>query len=139
MSMTVGYIAGQIEIFNCYEINSISVNQIEIRLIKPSLIYGLTASMRNLSSRFVCSYRTSAEQFPIIVSQDCGHTATANVIQSYGIKLTHIEVSCLLRMFVNLCVCLSMHLKFHFGFILYVIHVSILKEKISISVCVSFS
>lgn len=36
-------------------------------------------------------YRPSAELFPIIVSQDCGHTETANVIASYGSKLTHIK------------------------------------------------
>ncbi|EDO42255.1 predicted protein, partial [Nematostella vectensis] len=32
-------------------------------------------------------YRPSAETFPIIVSQDCGHQQTANVIKSYGDKI----------------------------------------------------
>ncbi|GAA6102954.1 alpha-1,3-mannosyl-glycoprotein 2-beta-N-acetylglucosaminyltransferase a [Tachysurus ichikawai] len=36
-------------------------------------------------------HRPSAERFPIIVSQDCGHTETAEVIASYGSKLTHIK------------------------------------------------
>lgn len=36
-------------------------------------------------------YRPSAELYPIIVSQDCGHTETANVIASYGSQLTHIK------------------------------------------------
>uniref|UniRef100_A0A3B1K1I4 Alpha-1,3-mannosyl-glycoprotein 2-beta-N-acetylglucosaminyltransferase n=1 Tax=Astyanax mexicanus TaxID=7994 RepID=A0A3B1K1I4_ASTMX len=36
-------------------------------------------------------YRPSAESFPIIVSQDCGHAETANVIASYGSQLTHIK------------------------------------------------
>ncbi|XP_076832611.1 alpha-1,3-mannosyl-glycoprotein 2-beta-N-acetylglucosaminyltransferase a [Brachyhypopomus gauderio] len=36
-------------------------------------------------------YRPSAELFPIIVSQDCGHAETANVIASYGSQLTHIK------------------------------------------------
>ncbi|XP_062873331.1 alpha-1,3-mannosyl-glycoprotein 2-beta-N-acetylglucosaminyltransferase a [Trichomycterus rosablanca] len=36
-------------------------------------------------------YRPSAEHFPIIVSQDCGHAETANVIASYGSKVTHIK------------------------------------------------
>ncbi|KAI4884237.1 hypothetical protein NFI96_011601 [Prochilodus magdalenae] len=36
-------------------------------------------------------YRPSAEHFPIIVSQDCGHSETANVIASYGSQLTHIK------------------------------------------------
>lgn len=36
-------------------------------------------------------YRPSAELFPIIVSQDCGHAETADVIASYGSKITHIK------------------------------------------------
>lgn len=36
-------------------------------------------------------YRPSPELFPIIVSQDCGHAETANVIASYGSTLTHIK------------------------------------------------
>ncbi|KAM4696493.1 alpha-1,3-mannosyl-glycoprotein 2-beta-N-acetylglucosaminyltransferase isoform 1-T2 [Rhinophrynus dorsalis] len=36
-------------------------------------------------------YRPSAEQFPIIVSQDCGHAETGRVIDSYGDAVTHIH------------------------------------------------
>ena len=36
-------------------------------------------------------YRPSAEQFPIIVSQDCGHMETAQVIQTFGSKVFHIK------------------------------------------------
>lgn len=35
-------------------------------------------------------YRPSAESYPIIVSQDCGHTETADVIRSYGNQVTHL-------------------------------------------------
>lgn len=35
-------------------------------------------------------YRPSQELYPIIVSQDCGHTETARVIASYGDQVTHI-------------------------------------------------
>jgi len=38
-------------------------------------------------------YRPSREQFPIIVSQDCGHRPTADVIELYGDEITRIEVS----------------------------------------------
>ncbi|KAM4641170.1 alpha-1,3-mannosyl-glycoprotein 2-beta-N-acetylglucosaminyltransferase isoform 1-T2 [Discoglossus pictus] len=38
-------------------------------------------------------YRPSPEQFPIIVSQDCGHVETARVIDSYGEAITHIHQS----------------------------------------------
>ena len=36
-------------------------------------------------------YRPSAEQFPIIVSQDCGHQPTADVIRSYGTQVSFIQ------------------------------------------------
>ena len=36
-------------------------------------------------------HRPSAKQFPIIVSQDCGHQETADVIASYGNKVAHIK------------------------------------------------
>lgn len=36
-------------------------------------------------------YRPSAELYPIIVSQDCGHAETARVIGSYGSQVTHIS------------------------------------------------
>ncbi|KAM9851869.1 alpha-1,3-mannosyl-glycoprotein 2-beta-N-acetylglucosaminyltransferase a [Aulostomus maculatus] len=35
-------------------------------------------------------YRPSAELYPIIVSQDCGHAETADVIRSYGDQITHL-------------------------------------------------
>ena len=37
-------------------------------------------------------YRPSAGLFPIVVSQDCGHEATANTINTYGSRITHIKV-----------------------------------------------
>lgn len=36
-------------------------------------------------------YRPSAKKFPIIVSQDCGHEPTANVIRSYGDQVSLIQ------------------------------------------------
>lgn len=36
-------------------------------------------------------YRPSAELYPIIVSQDCGHAETARVIGSYGDQVMHIR------------------------------------------------
>ncbi|KAM4581554.1 alpha-1,3-mannosyl-glycoprotein 2-beta-N-acetylglucosaminyltransferase a isoform 1-T2 [Odontesthes bonariensis] len=36
-------------------------------------------------------HRPSAERFPIIVSQDCGHADTAEVIRSYGDQVTHLK------------------------------------------------
>nr|CAG4641710.1 EOG090X06K9 [Eurycercus lamellatus] len=36
-------------------------------------------------------YRPDPEKFPIIVSQDCAHTATAEMIKSYAPQVTHIQ------------------------------------------------
>lgn len=36
-------------------------------------------------------YRPSTELYPIIVSQDCGHAETAEVIRSYGKQVTHVQ------------------------------------------------
>lgn len=36
-------------------------------------------------------YRPSTELYPIIVSQDCGHAETAEVIRSYGNQVTHVQ------------------------------------------------
>ncbi|XP_074649408.1 alpha-1,3-mannosyl-glycoprotein 2-beta-N-acetylglucosaminyltransferase-like [Tubulanus polymorphus] len=44
---------------------------------------------RNLEQ--LIKYRPSAERFPIIVSQDCGHRPTADAIQSFADKVTHIQ------------------------------------------------
>lgn len=38
-------------------------------------------------------YRPARERFPIIVSQDCGHRPTADIIELYGDEITRIEVS----------------------------------------------
>jgi len=46
---------------------------------------------------FACRFRPSKEQFPIVVSQDCGHEPTTRVIQSYGDQLTLIQVRNLLN------------------------------------------
>ncbi|XP_046402951.1 alpha-1,3-mannosyl-glycoprotein 2-beta-N-acetylglucosaminyltransferase-like isoform X1 [Ischnura elegans] len=36
-------------------------------------------------------YRPSPDKFPIVVTQDCDHKATSDVIDSYGDQLTHIR------------------------------------------------
>lgn len=36
-------------------------------------------------------YRPSSDQFPIVVSQDCGDATTAEAIRAYGNKVKHIK------------------------------------------------
>ncbi|XP_022246568.1 alpha-1,3-mannosyl-glycoprotein 2-beta-N-acetylglucosaminyltransferase-like isoform X2 [Limulus polyphemus] len=64
--------------------------------VKPSPIIGVLVFScnritikRNLDQ--LLKYRPSKEQFPIVVSQDCGHEPTTKVIQSYGDQLTLIR------------------------------------------------
>ena len=47
-------------------------------------------------------YRPSAEQFPIVVSQDCGHAETARAIKQYGDTIIHILVSASVRYYCKL-------------------------------------
>lgn len=44
---------------------------------------------RNLDQ--LIKYRPDEQSFPIVVSQDCGHEATRNLIKSYGTQLTLIQ------------------------------------------------
>jgi alpha-1,3-mannosyl-glycoprotein beta-1,2-N-acetylglucosaminyltransferase len=63
--------------------------------IEPSVAVLVIACNRDTYIRrtldSLLKHRPSAGLFPIIVSQDCGHTPTANVISSYGNRLTHIK------------------------------------------------
>lgn len=45
--------------------------------------------------------RPNADQFPIIVSQDCGHQQTSDIIESYGDQVIHIKVTVLLFLIFN--------------------------------------
>ena len=61
-----------------------------------SIIIGILLMYRKCRSVINVLYlfrlRPSAERFPVYVSQDCGHAPTADVIRSYGDKLTHLQV-----------------------------------------------
>ena len=84
----------------------------------------------------VCRYRPSSVQFPIIVSQDCRHAQTANVIQSYGTKLTHIEVHCTLS---PLIACVS-QLNFYLTVTFTPVGCRVLQSVcLSVSVCLSLA
>ena len=47
------------------------------------------AITRSLTS--LLKYRPSAQQFPIVVSQDCGHQETSKAISVFGDKVRHIK------------------------------------------------
>lgn len=73
-----------------------SLNENEFNSIEKDTAIGVlviacsrTSVKRNLDQ--LLRYRPSAKQFPIIVSQDCGHEPTTKIIQSYGNNLTLIQ------------------------------------------------
>ncbi|KAK7095994.1 hypothetical protein V1264_005342 [Littorina saxatilis] len=52
-------------------------------IVLPILMIACDRTTVSRSLDILLKYRPSAKQFPIIVSQDCGHEATSTVIQSY--------------------------------------------------------
>lgn len=57
----------------------------------PVLVFACNRVTVNNCLDNLIEYRPSAEQFPIIVSQDCGHKETKNVILSYQDQVQLIE------------------------------------------------
>lgn len=57
----------------------------------PILLFACNRVTVNKALDLLLAYRPDKEQFPIIVTQDCGHKETANVIKSYGDKIVHIQ------------------------------------------------
>lgn len=57
----------------------------------PVLVFACNRVTVNKCLDNLLAYRPSAEQFPIIVSQDCGHKETKNVILSYQDQVQLIE------------------------------------------------
>ncbi|KAI2652690.1 Alpha-1,3-mannosyl-glycoprotein 2-beta-N-acetylglucosaminyltransferase [Labeo rohita] len=61
------------------------------QIIIPILVIACDRVTVKRSLDKLIQYRPSAELYPIIVSQDCGHADTARVIGSYGSQITHIS------------------------------------------------
>jgi len=67
-----------------------TANEVEKPVI-PILLFACNRVTVNKALDLLIAYRPDKEQFPIIVTQDCGHKETANVISSYGDQLIHIK------------------------------------------------
>lgn len=61
------------------------------QIIIPILVIACDRVTVKRSLDRLIQYRPSAELYPIIVSQDCGHADTARVIGSYGSQITHVS------------------------------------------------
>ncbi|CAH1789143.1 unnamed protein product [Owenia fusiformis] len=57
----------------------------------PVLVFACNRITVNRNLDQLIKYRPSAQRFPIIVTQDCGHAETEKVILSYGDKVTLIK------------------------------------------------
>lgn len=57
----------------------------------PLLLFSCNRVTVNRALDLLLTYRPSKEQFPIIVTQDCGHKDTASVIASYGDQIISIQ------------------------------------------------
>lgn len=78
------------------EIKEMSENKVDLtkpsaQIIIPILVIACDRVTVKRSLDKLIQYRPSAELYPIIVSQDCGHADTARVIGSYGSQITHIS------------------------------------------------
>ncbi|KAG7457554.1 hypothetical protein MATL_G00228250 [Megalops atlanticus] len=62
-----------------------------VQVVIPILVIACDRVTVKRSLDKLIQYRPSAELYPIIVSQDCGHAETAQVIGSYGSQVTHLR------------------------------------------------
>ncbi|CDQ84158.1 unnamed protein product [Oncorhynchus mykiss] len=69
----------------------LNVTVISPQVVIPILVIACDRVTVKRSLDKLIQYRPSAELYPIIVSQDCGHAETAQVIGSYGSQVTHIS------------------------------------------------
>lgn len=57
----------------------------------PLLLFSCNRVTVNRALDLLLAYRPSKKQFPIIVTQDCGHKETREVIESYGDQIIYIQ------------------------------------------------
>ena len=65
----------------------------EEKIVLPIIVFSCNRPEVRRSLDGLLKYRPDPEKFPIIVSQDCAHSATAQMIQSYIPQVIHIKVS----------------------------------------------
>jgi len=72
------------------EVNVRDVQSAEKPII-PVLVFSCNRVTVNRALDLLITYRPSKAQFPIIVTQDCGHQETREVIQGYGDQVIYIQ------------------------------------------------
>jgi len=61
------------------------------KAVIPLLLFSCNRVTVNRALDLLLTYRPNKEQFPIIVTQDCGHKETQSVIESYGDQIIYIR------------------------------------------------
>jgi len=64
--------------------------------VLPVLLFSCNRPSVQRAIDLLVKYRPDKEKHPIIVSQDCGHAETAEVLQRYKDEIIHIKVKQLL-------------------------------------------
>nr|XP_020442526.1 alpha-1,3-mannosyl-glycoprotein 2-beta-N-acetylglucosaminyltransferase-like [Monopterus albus] len=88
----------ELELHQAIEIKEVTVEKSKLptsdvgpEVIIPVLVIACDRVTVKRSLDRLIQYRPSPGLYPIIVSQDCAHTETARVINSYGDQVTHIK------------------------------------------------
>jgi len=71
--------------------NSSDIINSNVNPVIPVLLFACDRPTVRKALDLLLDYRPNKEQFPIIVSQDCGHRVTADVIRSYGNEIISIQ------------------------------------------------
>jgi len=73
----------------------IDVNQDDLQIpdkpVIPVLVFSCNRVSVSRALDLLITYRPDKSQFPIIVTQDCGHKETKDVIESYGDQIIYIQ------------------------------------------------
>jgi len=73
------------------EMEEKDVEELPIKPVIPLLLFSCNRVTVNRALDLLLAYRPSKKQFPIIVTQDCGHKETQSVIESYGDQIIYIQ------------------------------------------------
>jgi len=73
------------------DMNHKDLDVVNSRPVIPVLLFSCNRVTVSRALDLLISYRPDKHQFPIIVTQDCNHEETRNVIQSYGDEIIYIQ------------------------------------------------
>jgi len=88
-------VKGEIPLINKPDDDDIVINNNDLQTpekpVIPILVFSCNRVTVNRALDLLLTYRPSKAQFPIIVTQDCGHKETREVIEGYGDQIIFIQ------------------------------------------------